>query len=178
MITKKEPIQIRALRLAEKAFSVATPEGRYILARLRVKAAHAAKRAEKPKKTSFQYARDKLDQVFARFIRERDSKSGGFVCVTCQKVKFLQSLQAGHCFSRKYYSIRWNEKNVHGQCDYCNMQSTGRQAEHQNYIIKKYGVEALTELTLKVKGRQRKPTVEEMDRLRKYYEEKLTIIKE
>ena len=174
LINKKEPIQIRALKLAEKMFNGNSPEGRYILARLRVKAAHAAKRAEKPKKSDFQKARDRLDQIFGKYIRARDSENRVFQCCTCNKIKTVEHMNAGHCYSRKYYAIRWNEQNCHGQCIYCNTQPLGLYQKHEEYIKNKYGDGVLNKLkSVKMFKTNRNPSLFEIEHLIKYYTEKL-----
>lgn len=62
---------------------------------------------------------EKLDNVFGNYIRLRDAGK----CITCGS-KFDPTdrvlYHAGHFISRSYHSLRWDEKNVYGQCRSCN----------------------------------------------------------
>ena len=48
-------------------------------------------------------------------------------------------LQAGHFQSRKHYSTRWDELNVHPQCPKCNVFSQGEQYEYAKFLDRTYG---------------------------------------
>lgn len=75
----------------------------------------------------------KADDAFQTMIRYRDN----FTCISCgRKFNFGERtyLHAGHYISRKNYSTRWDEMNVHAQCARCNMlQSYGDAGVFLNY---------------------------------------------
>lgn len=50
--------------------------------------------------------------------REAFKKHGEWcaTCVTCGKTLPMKKIQAGHCFGRSCYPLRWDEKNIHAQC--------------------------------------------------------------
>jgi hypothetical protein len=64
---------------------------------------------------------NKLDRIFSEYIRKRDAdKKGICKCITCQREFKWNELDAGHFISRKEMSVRWDERNVAAQCQYCN----------------------------------------------------------
>ena len=91
----------------------------------------------------------KLDTVFSQYIRRRDSVDGMCRCATCGIYKPIKQMQAGHFMSRSKYSTRWDEENVHAQCQGCNMWKQGRQYEMSIYIDQKYGAGKADELLSK-----------------------------
>jgi hypothetical protein len=71
---------------------------------------------------------NKLDRIFSEYIRKRDAdKKGICKCITCQREFKWNELDAGHFISRKEMSVRWDERNVAAQCQYCNRFRYGRQ---------------------------------------------------
>ena len=64
-------------------------------------------------------------------------------CVTCGSVK---DLQAGHFVQGRRHSILFNLKNVHAQCELCNMYQGGELIEYTLFMIEKYGIETIEEL--------------------------------
>ena len=87
----------------------------------------------------------KLDTVFSQYIRLKDSKDGIGTCVTCGKQDHIKNLQAGHFQSRKFYSIRWDERNVKIQCSGCNIFRYGEQFKFSLYLGNKLSEELLAE---------------------------------
>tara|TARA_R110000868_G_scaffold5902_1_gene34341 strand:+ start:50 stop:436 length:387 start_codon:yes stop_codon:yes gene_type:complete len=87
----------------------------------------------------------KLDTVFSQYIRLKDSKDGIGTCVTCGKQDHWKNLQAGHFQSRKFYSIRWDERNVKIQCSGCNIFRYGEQFKFSLYLGNKLSEELLAE---------------------------------
>ena len=60
-------------------------------------------------------------------------------CVTCGKVAHWKEggIQAGHFISRKHYSVRWDEDNVHPQCVGCNVFKAGEQYKYSIFLGEK-----------------------------------------
>ena len=80
--------------------------------------------------------------VFNKFIRLRDQ---GQLCISCEK-KCLKE-NAGHYFSSGGHSnLRFNEDNVHLQCEYCNTYLSGNLLNYQVGIEKRIGGERLLKL--------------------------------
>ena len=93
----------------------------------------------------------KLWKVFSIFIRLRDSDSNGIGrCFTCHRfVVWNKNGQCGHGIPRQHMSTKYDEKNNHLQCKFCNGPEGGNQAIYKENVIKKYGPETWKLLELK-----------------------------
>jgi hypothetical protein len=79
------------------------------------------------------------DKWFSYFIRLRDSDSNGYcLCCTCGHVQYWKHLDCGH-YSKRNKAHRFNEKNCHAQCKYCNNYMKGEADKHAQHINKLYG---------------------------------------
>src|SRR5574343_718996 len=86
----------------------------------------------------------KLDDVFSKFIRARDSR-----CVICGT---MQDLTNGHLFSRVAYSTRWSEINCHCQCMSCNYKHELDAYPFTRWFIDHYGIEEYDRLHAEYKS--------------------------
>ena len=86
----------------------------------------------------------KAQVKFNKFIRERDK---GKPCINCGK---FRELQAGHFYPTSTHSIlRFNEDNVHGECEYCNyFNSQSHSSCYRVSLEKKIGKERFENLQL------------------------------
>lgn len=82
----------------------------------------------------------KLDAIFSKYIRLKNTNNGFGICATCGQVKKYEQLDCGHFISREHLNTRWNEQNVHIQCQQCNRFKSGKQYEFSLFIDKKYGL--------------------------------------
>lgn len=83
---------------------------------------------------------NKLDKVFSEYIRLRDANPQGLCfCITCNRPFNWREGDAGHYVQRDRLATRYDEKNVHAQCKYCNRFRSGEQYNHGVAIDKKYG---------------------------------------
>lgn len=112
----------------------------------------------------------KLDAIFNEFIRLRDV---GKRCISCGK---FTALQAGHYHSCRYLSIRWDERNVNGQCVNCNIFNQGNFFGYSGGIKKLYGENVIQILDIK-KNNIWKPTQFELSLLIQEYETKVNYLK-
>jgi hypothetical protein len=88
-------------------------------------------------KTLGEYKKD-LQIIFNKFIRMRDAKQP---CISCQK-KTLKKVNAGHYKSvGAHPELRYNEDNVHLQCEYCNTHLHGNLIEYRKGLINRIGLE-------------------------------------
>lgn len=124
----------------------------------------------KSPKESISNLKKALDKVFNEFIRLRDR---GKPCVSCGK---FTTLQAGHYHSCRYLSIRWDERNVNGQCVDCNVFNQGNAHGYREGMIKKYGEDIVNLLTMKKLNRC-KLTAFEVKLLIQEYETKVNYLK-
>lgn len=74
-------------------------------------------------------------QVFNKFIRLRDA---GQNCISCNKKPLKEN--AGHFYNaNNHWNVRFNELNVHLQCEYCNTHLHGNLIEYRTNLINKIG---------------------------------------
>lgn len=115
----------------------------------------------------------KIAQVhFNNYIRERDK---GSVCISCQKPP--KKVNAGHFFNaNNHWNVRFDEDNVHLQCESCNTYLSGNLIEYRANLINKIGVEKFEELEQKARI-TRKFTIDEVKQISDNYKEKLKQLK-
>ena len=96
----------------------------------KVKSCANEKDAVKSSNSGLKTLMAKADEVFSRWIRNRDAdKNGNVACVCCGKIynlkdKTLQGdtvIQALHFVVRSVYSYRYSETAVNAGCCYCNL---------------------------------------------------------
>lgn len=109
-----------------------------------------AKTIQKYKKYSVAQLKKKATAVFNKYIRERDlNHNDTFECVSCLQVKPKRLMNAGHFFSGTIGILKYDEKNVHGQCIQCNFYKHGNLSEYRKNIVKRIGLCGLQELEQK-----------------------------
>lgn len=109
-------------------------------------------------------------QVFNRFIRERDK---GKPCISCGAKAGKYTITAGHYFPSTNKSVTFNEDNLHGQCWYnCNSSKSGNLAEYRIGLVERIGIERLEKLELESR-KTKKYTIEELKEMIETYKEKL-----
>ena len=112
------------------------------------------------------------DKWFSLFIRLRDSDSNGYArCCTCGKVAHFKDMDAGHFVNRQFKALRFNEKNVNGQCRKCNRFCEGNIPEYSLFMIKKYG-KGTTETLIATKNIYTKMGSFEIEQIAKHYRKK------
>lgn len=80
------------------------------------------------KKKGARYWTNKIDKVFHRYIRLRDTDEDGWgECITCNKRLHFSEGQAGHFIGRQHKATRWDVRNVRLQCPKCNCWGHGEQ---------------------------------------------------
>ena len=68
-----------------------------------------------------------LDGWFGKYIRLRDTPGP---CVTCGRWLTYEDSECGHFITRDNHATRWDERNSHAQCPYCNGPRKGEQFKH------------------------------------------------
>ena len=81
----------------------------------------------------------KLDTIFSRYIRLRDSRSGMGTCITCGRMNHWKKMDCGHYMKRQYLATRFDEKNCNIQCKHCNAFEQGANEKYKVAIDKKWG---------------------------------------
>ena len=107
-------------------------------------------------------------QVFNKYIRLRDK---GNKCISCNKTPLKEN--GGHFFNaNNHWNVRFDEDNVHLQCEYCNTFLSGNLINYRTNLIAKIGIERYNELEAK-SNVTRKFTVEELKEIIEEYKKKL-----
>jgi len=106
--------------------------------------------------------------VFNKYIRLRDKDE---LCISCkQKPK---KSNAGHFYNaNNHWNVRFNENNVHLQCEHCNTFLSGNLINYRENLLKKIGAEEFNVLEGKSKV-TRKFTKEELKEIIETYKKKI-----
>lgn len=115
-------------------------------------------------------AKKKAWSAFSRYIRQRDP-----YCASCGK----PTTEAGHYLhnsDKKNQQLGGNklwysEKNVNGQCGYCNRWMSGNLAPYTLYLEEKYGLGIVQELYKEFRT-VKKWTIPELLEIERIYNEK------
>lgn len=118
----------------------------------------------------------KMDTVFQRYIRLRDTKGEYFICCSCGAMKDKSQIQAGHWINRRWMATRWREDNVHGQCISCNMYDEGNGPGYTRFMQRTYG-DKHVEYLLAIKNEQMLYHNFEVELLIKEYKKKIKELK-
>jgi hypothetical protein len=106
--------------------------------------------------------------IFNKYIRLRDK---GQVCISCNKPALKEN--AGHYFNaNNHWNVRFNEFNVHLQCEHCNTYLSGNLIEYRKGLINKIGEEQLTLLESEA-NKTRKFTKEDLKEIIEIYKKKI-----
>lgn len=107
-------------------------------------------------------------QVFNKYIRLRDQ---GLNCISCGKEPKKEN--AGHYFSQGGHSnVRFDEDNVHLQCEHCNSFLSGNLLNYQIGIEQRIGADKLIELHARAHD-IKKWSAEELKGIISVYKEKI-----
>lgn len=123
---------------------------------------------------SIKSLRKKMIRVFNEFIRLRDRN---LRCISCG---IGPVDHAGHYWPTSTYpqpSMRFNEKNVNGQCCHCNTYSEGNRQGYVKGLIKKYGPKIIDELDIVRSLKQTSWSGFEYKLMITHYEQKIKEIK-
>ena len=111
----------------------------------RLKAEEGLRKAkeERARKNSLESLKKGVMLVCHKAVRLRDKYKD---CVSCG-AKWHKDFQAGHYKKAELYSnLKYNEFNINGQCQKCNLRLDGNPDGYKKGIIKRYGVEVLNML--------------------------------
>ena len=128
---------------------------------------------EKSDQKKLNYLLVNVRNVCHEYIRERDKY---LPCISCNN-QWNNEFQAGHFYKAELYSnLKFDEKNITGQCRQCNLRKDGNVSGYRAGIIQRYGEEHLKyldNLAKEFKKSSYKWDREELESLRKYYKEKI-----
>lgn len=106
--------------------------------------------------------------IFNQYIRIRDK---GKKCISCQKIPKKEN--AGHFWNaNNHWSVRFDERNVHLQCEHCNTYLSGNLINYRTNLIDLIGESEYNDLESKA-NEIRKFTKDEIREIMKIYKEKI-----
>ena len=115
----------------------------------------------------------KLDRVFSKYIRLRDTDENGyFQCPTCGKFKSWKSADCSHYWSRSHKATRWDEDNCCVECSHCNRYDSSHLDGLGKHLKKKLGEQGFDLLNWK-HNQVFKMTEFELAQIIKEYEKKI-----
>jgi hypothetical protein len=105
-------------------------------------------------KDTITYWKKRAWDEFTKFIKIRDAlNSTGnkerVKCCTCNTEYPVKGMHGGHFNPGRHNSILFEERGVHAQCYYCNIQRRGAPREYDKFMKIRYGQEVIDELDLK-----------------------------
>lgn len=155
-----------------------TEKGKEYLSKITLKVSKPRLEFEKAEKEQKENNRLKYLLVNVRtichnFVKKRDYKKP---CISCG-ISFSDNFQAGHFYKAELYSnLKFDENNIHGQCQKCNLFKEGNESGYRAGLIQRYGIEFVNSLDEKAKHYKQntfKWDIEELENIREYYKEKL-----
>lgn len=121
--------------------------------------------------------KDKLDKVFSLYIRLRDAMPNGyFRCISCGEIKPFDQADCGHYFSRTHLATRFDERNCHAECRYCNRFKADHLDGYRENLIRKIGQREFDLLRLRHQSSAQMSEFEYRE-LIKYYKVRCEMIK-
>jgi len=106
--------------------------------------------------------------VFNKYIRLRDKNE---LCISCKQIP--KKGNAGHFYNaNNHWNVRFDEDNVHLQCEHCNTFLSGNLINYRENLLKKIGAEQFNVLEGKSKV-TRKFTKEELKKIIDIYKKKI-----
>lgn len=133
-------------------------------------------KADKEKK-SLSTLKSNTTHLVHRYIRLRDK---GKPCISCGQ-SWSSSFQAGHFYpAGKYSTLKYDEDNIHGQCQSCNLRKYGNFDSYALRLPKKIGDKRYKEL--RERAAEAKKTAfkwdrDELNKIREYYKAKIKALK-
>lgn len=129
--------------------------------------------AETPRKRSKPDLVDRLDRVFALYIRLRDIMPSGYgKCISCGKIKHFTDLDCGHFWGRAHMGTRFDEDNCSAECSHCNRFLSDHLIGYQTNLIRKVGMGRFE--LLGVKAHQTKKWTDfELEAMIKHYKQEV-----
>lgn len=114
-----------------------------------------------------------VKKICHEYIRLRDK---GKNCISCQN-PYTSTHQAGHFYKAELFStIRFNELNINGQCEQCNLRKEGNESEYRVNLPNRIGIDnfnKLNDLAAIEKKTSFKWDKEELKKIRTYYRNKI-----
>ena len=143
---------------------------------LKAKAPRVELQQERTKKKEF----DKLGTLIKntsiichKYIRERDQYKP---CISCGE-PWNDKHQAGHFYKAELFSsLKFNEDNIHGQCQGCNLYKEGNEGQYRVNLPKRIGKDRYKEINRLASLEKKigfKYSRTELNKIKNYFKQKL-----
>lgn len=117
----------------------------------------------------------RAQKYFNRYIRERDIKYHGGVCIACGEIR--KHNDAGHFYSvGSHPELRYNELNCHLECVACNQHKGGNLLLYAENLPKRIGQDKFEELQ-SLRNKPKQYTIPEIKELIEIYKQKIKELK-
>jgi len=106
----------------------------------------------KYKGRSIDWLEEKLQELINAKVRRRDSVNGFFICISCEELKPVNQMNAGHYYPKEplqYRSVKFDLDNIHGQCVRCNKYLSANLIPYRANLLLKIGEQRLKQLEMK-----------------------------
>ena len=130
-------------------------------------------KTESKKNKSLAHLIQNTVNICHEFIRLRDK---GKPCISCDG-SWHSNFHAGHFYKAELYSsLKFDEKNINGQCPKCNLHLEGNEGGYRVGLIKRYSkgfLDLLDSKALLEKKQGFKWDRTQLNKIQKYYKQKL-----
>ena len=148
---------------------VTIKEGKEYQSTFRVTSIQKSENLTRRNKTSISELLKLAEVVFNKWIRNRDTDDfGKFICISCGKRKDAIQMDAGHYYPKRCSFLRFNENNVHGECQSCNRFHDDHLDNYAKNLLNKIGELEVTRLQLTYKNEQKWSREELLEIIKKY----------
>lgn len=127
-------------------------------------------------KTKLKRTKDRANEAFSRYIRNKYAKDGMVGCYTCTAVNPVKQMQCGHGIPSRTNAVLYMEEIARPQDYACNILAGGRYKVFTRKLIEELGEERYNELVIE-SNRTIKYTAEEYLDIRDQYVKALADLK-
>ena len=121
-----------------------------------------------------QKLRDKLDEVFSKYIRLKHSDNNGYCrCISCGKIVFWKQIQNGHYMSRRYLSTRFAEDNCRPQCVACNIFNQGNIQMYRRALVRSIGEQRVDLIEVRARQERREWSLFDLKQMIDFYKKQV-----
>lgn len=178
-----KPLKVRKCRGCAKEFQPTKPM--QVVCSWECAQAVAERKRELKEKKELRIAKERIksrgdwakeaQQVFNKYIKERDKKAG-YGCISCGTKANVQYAAGHYRTVGSTPELRFDEKNVHLQCNKrCNLELSGNVLAYRNGLIQRYGLECVE--YLESKHEPKHYSIEDLKAIKSEYKKKLKELK-
>lgn len=129
----------------------------------------------KTKKLTYKELSNRADRLCSWAVRYGEADQNGIVtCITCGKRLPAREAHCCHFIGRACRPLRWDPRNIHGGCPFCNTYLNGNLARYALWMQKHYTPHLVKQfLAIEDKWKAGKLKAPKMAEMRKIYNDSL-----